>query len=55
MHVIQAQEAKQLRDENTQLRELVADLSLHGDGSLSTAALPGRSLGAPPLIGRFNR
>jgi putative transposase len=28
MDVSQAQEAKQLRDENTQLRKLVADLSL---------------------------
>jgi putative transposase len=28
MDVSQAQEAKQLRDENTRLRELVADLSL---------------------------
>jgi len=30
MDVSQAQEAKQLRDENTRLRKLVADLSLHG-------------------------
>jgi putative transposase len=28
MNVSQAQEAKQLRDENTKLRKLVADLSL---------------------------
>ena len=28
MHVSEAQEAKQLRDENTRLRKLVADLSL---------------------------
>jgi len=31
MDVSQAQEAKQLRDENTRLRELVADLSLDKD------------------------
>jgi putative transposase len=31
MDVSQAQEAKQLRDENTQLRKLVADLSLDKD------------------------
>jgi putative transposase len=31
MDVSQAQEAKQLRDENTRLRKLVADLSLHKD------------------------
>jgi putative transposase len=31
MDVSQAQEAKQLRDENTRLRKLVADLSLDKD------------------------
>jgi putative transposase len=31
MEVSQAQEAKQLRDENTRLRKLVADLSLDKD------------------------
>ncbi len=31
MDVTQAQEAKQLRDENTRLRKLVADLSLDKD------------------------
>ena len=31
MNVSQAQEAKQLRDENTRLRKLVADLSLDKD------------------------
>src|SRR5437667_9141125 len=35
MDVSQAQEAKQLRDENTRLRKLVADLSLDKDGMQS--------------------
>jgi len=36
MDVSQAQEAKQLRDENTRLRKLVADLSLDKDALQST-------------------
>jgi hypothetical protein len=42
MDVSQAQEAKQLRDENTQLRKLVADLSLDKEARTGSAILPMR-------------
>jgi putative transposase len=43
MDVSQAQEAKQLRDENTRLRKLVADLSLDKDMLQAVIAKNGRS------------
>jgi len=43
MDVSQAQEAKQLRDENTRLRKLVADLSLDKEALQSVIRKNGRS------------
>lgn len=41
MDVSQAQEAKQLRDENTKLRKLVADLSLDKEAQTPIPAQTG--------------
>ena len=51
MDVSQAQNAKQLRDENTKLRKLVADLSLDKEALQRTAAVtrPATSTPACPL------
>src|SRR5262250_3520071 len=43
MDVSEAQEAKQLRDENTRLRKLVADLSLDKEALQSVIRKNGRS------------
>jgi len=47
MDVSQAQEAKQLRDENTRLRKLVADLSLDKEGGWPRFKRAARRVGAP--------
>jgi putative transposase len=50
MDVSQAQEAKQLRDENTRLRKLVADLSLDKEALQSVIRKNG---GARSAEGRY--
>lgn len=40
MDVMEAQEAKRLRDENTQLRQLVTDLKLHCIWPMGQDAMP---------------
>ena len=55
MDVSQAQEAKQLRDENTKLRKLVADLSLDKEALQSVIRKSGPDYKAGPPLRREGR